>query len=76
MAVSKLCLIVISPYERLHLLYKVTFVIEPDLDLCSKVAASVVSYVAVVRHLSPESCPFAACMCLTLVRARSSVFVF
>lgn len=56
MAVSKLSLIVIFPYERLWLLYKITFVIEPDSDLCSKVTAS--GYVVVVKGLSSESSPF------------------
>lgn len=56
MAIRKLCLIVPLSYETLHLMFKITFVIEPDSDLCSKVAAS--SHIMIIGGLSPQSSPF------------------
>lgn len=72
MVVRKVCLTVISPYETLRSTFKITFVIEPDSDLCLEVPAS--GYVVVVSSLSPEGSPFTmplACVSHLCERTRS-----
>lgn len=68
MAISKLCMVFISPHETLRS-YKITFVVEPDLDLCSKDTAS--GYVVVVGGLTTENSPFAMLLvCESHLRRR------